>query len=443
MVAADWRCRVVELRGDSMSWLPDNTVLGELTLEETFVDFDGPRVFACKSTTDQLYIAGWAEERPVDDLWLYLPLSSQRFASVRSGGVPLREAFEMPEGLIYLVTLSRSSENNDTAEPISVSALRDAWLPEPDFRLNLQTHTLPSALSEEDWLRSALQERRGHLRLMVKWPGLTRSEAPTKKVGELLIATQSLVDNIGLAQLSPDPPKAGRIPLDIAELTATDLVGLSAASFVLDVASTNFDDLFDQSAFAEISSTIVALLDTSLEREALIGKLTELRPRGAKSFRNFVRELASTGADVTVATASASAGYAARVLSSARLETLSSILTNLVPDDIFEIRGRLRLYRADMDRKQFGVLDPLTDEHYEGRIAQRALAQVDHAMVNEVYDVVVSEFSTFDEAVGERKPVFVLDQLAPIDESAPAGQTTRTRVTESAVASESSGTPSD
>lgn len=86
-----------------------------------------------------------------------------------------------------------------------------------------------------------------------------------------------------------------------------------------------------------------------------------------------------------------------------------------------------------MDRKQFGVVDPLTEERYEGRIAQRAVAQVDHATVNEVYDVVVSEFSTFDEAVGERKPVFVLDQLSPVDESSPSSQTLRVLVTESAL----------
>lgn len=436
MVAPHVRRRLGRLRGDGVNWLPTNTVLGDLVIEETFVDFDGPRVFSCLSSTDQRYIAGWAQERATDDLWLYLPLSDQRFAAVRSGGLALRDAFERPEGFVYLVTLPREREGEDLAEPIGPAQLDDVWLPEPGFRLELQTHTLPVALAEEEWLRSARQERRGHLRLMVKWAGLMRTEAPTKKVGEILIATQSLVDNIGLAKLSADPPQAGRIPLDVAEQTATDLVGLSAASFVIDIASANFDDLFDQSIFADISATVVSLLDSSLDRDQLISKLAELRPRGAKSFRNFVRELASTGADVTVAAASAAAGHASQTLSSGRLENLSAILSNLVPDDAYEIRGRMRLYRADMDRRQFGVLDPLTNDHYEGPIAHRAVGQVDHATVNEIYDVVISEFSTFDQAVGERKPTFVLEQLSPIDEATQASQTTRIRITESAVADE-------
>lgn len=413
-----------------MTWLPVGTVLGELLLHESFVDFDGPRVFSCISRTGQWFIAGWAEQRDQDDLWLYVPLSVPRLNMVRSGGLALREAFEQAEGMVYLVTLPRADADNDHAVPIRAAELREEWLPEPDFRLDLQTQTLPEALAAEQWRLLAMQERRGRLRLMVKWPGVTRSEAPTKKVGELLVSTQSLFDNVGLAILQSDPPQAGRIPVDVAEQTATDVVGLSAASFVVDIASTNFDDLFDGSVFVEIAQRILNLLDTSLEREDLIAQLVELRPRGAKSFRNFVKELASTGGDITIAGAGTSLDYTARHLPAERLETLSAILNNLVPEDVYEIRGRMRLYRADMDRNQFGVLDALTDERYEGQIAQRAIVQVDHATVNELYEVIVSEFSTFDEAVGERKPVFVLEQLSPVDPGVPARQTQRVRISE-------------
>jgi hypothetical protein len=417
-----------------MTWLPVGTVLGDLELHESFVDFDGPRVFSCVSATGQWFIAGWAEERDEDDVWLYLPLSQPRLSMIRSGGLTLRAAFEQPEGLIYQVLLPHSDEATDQAVPIGAARLRDEWLPESDFRLELTTRTLPEAIEADEWRRLTMQERRGRLRLMVKWPGVTRSEAPTKKVGELLVSTQALIDNVGLALLQSDPPQAGRIPIDVAEQTATDVVALSAASFVIDIASTNFDDLFDGSVFRDIAERVLTLLDTSLERDDLIAQLVELRPRGAKSFRNFVNELASTGADITIAGAGTSLEYTARVLPAERLESLSKILSNLVPEDVFEIRGRMRLYRADMDRKLFGVLDALTDERYEGRIAQRALVQVDHATVNEVYEVVVSEFSTFDEAVGERKPVFVLEQLSPVDASSPARQTERVRVTENPLA---------
>ena len=327
-----------------MTWLPVGTPLGDLELHESFVDFDGPRVFSCVSATGQWFIAGWAEERDEGDLWLYLPLSQPRLTMIRSGGLTLRAAFERPEGLIYQVILPHNKEDADQARPIGATGLRDEWLPESDFALELTTHTLPEAMEAHEWRRLTMQERRGRLRLMVKWPGTTRSEAPTKKVGELLVSTQALIDNVGLALLQSDPPQAGRIPQDVAEQTATDVVALSAASFVVDIASTNFDDLFEGSVFRDIAERVLTLLDTSLGRDDLIAQLVELRPRGAKSFRNFVNELSSTGADITIAGAGTSLEYIARVLPAERLVNLSKILTNLVPEDVFEIRGKMRLY---------------------------------------------------------------------------------------------------
>jgi hypothetical protein len=88
-----------------MTWLPTATVLGELEIGEIFVEFDGPRVFSCTSLTDQIFIAGWAEEGEAADLWLYLPVSQNRLRMVRSGAMRLRDAFTDPESFVYLVTL--------------------------------------------------------------------------------------------------------------------------------------------------------------------------------------------------------------------------------------------------------------------------------------------------------------------------------------------------
>jgi hypothetical protein len=416
-----------------MSWLPTGTRLGELALIETFIDFDGPRVFSCRSLTDQTYIAAWAAERDTDDLWLYVPVSVSRLTMVRSGGIPLRSAFEQPEDVVYLVTLQREDLANDSAASVAVSDLLDDWLPEPDFQLDLDTPTLPAAEPGQLWRRQAIQENRGRLRLEVKLPRTTRSEAPTRKVGELLVSTQALFDNIGLAILRDNPPQAGPIPLEIAEQTATDLIGLSAASFVVNVASTNFDDLLGDSTFSEIAKRILGLLDTTLDRDELISQLVELSPRGAKSFRNFVKTLASTGADITVAGAANNLDYTAREWSSDRLGTLSQILSILVPEDVYSVRGRMRLFRGDTERKQFGVKDELTDARYEGGISERALPQVHLAPLDDTYEVLISEYSNFDEAVGERKPIYILDQLTQVDPSTPHEPTTRTRITDSSL----------
>ena len=396
-----------------MNWLPIGTGLGQLVLEETLVFYDGPRVFTARSTTDQLYVAAWAVEDRQADGWLYAPISQARLNMVRSGGLSLRSAFTDPEGALYLVSLPHVSTEPDVAEQVPPSGLPDHWLPAPDFHLDLVTHTLPLAESDESIEIRARQEGRTRLRLRLVLPTYNRTEAPTRKVGELLLLTQNVYDNIGLAIIEAEPAQRGRIPVGVANQTQSEVVGLAAASFVIELAARQSDDLFGDSPFTNVTRRLLTLLDTALDRESLIGQLHELRPRGAKSFRNFVDGLASTGGDVTLTGASRALPATRRQLSHDRLETLRAILHTLVPDEVAEIRGRMRLFRADIDRRQFGLHDELADHRYEGPIADRAIAQVDHAQVNEVFDVLISAYGSYSEAVGESKPTYVLEQLSP------------------------------
>ena len=124
-----------------MSWLPRGTSLGQLTAEETFVFYDGPRVFSCRSLTDQWFIAAWADEGQSYDLWLYVAVSSARLSMVKSGGLLLRDAFLQPEGSLYLVTIHHDESMQDTVEPIEPETLDESLLPGPSFRLELPTHT--------------------------------------------------------------------------------------------------------------------------------------------------------------------------------------------------------------------------------------------------------------------------------------------------------------
>ncbi len=397
-----------------MSWLPIDTPLGDLRSIETLVFYDGPRVFSCESLSEQRYVAAWAEEGDDVDLWLYAAVSQRRLDMLRSGGLPLRAAFLNPEGPLWLVVIGHDAARADRAELLAPADVREDWLPGEGFFLSLATQTLPPSTSAELIELDARRQARGRLRLEVSLPGYTRSEAPTRKVGELLVLTQNVYDNVGLAKLTADPPQRGRIPGEIAEETATDVIGLSAASFVIELAANKGDDLFGESVFSRITVTLLELLNLRRDRDSLVAGLQELRPRGAKSFRNFVTGLASTGGDVTVSAASAQFAYIQRDLPADRLQTLVQLLNVIVPDDVAEIRGRMRLYRADTDRRMFGLRDELEEARYEGDVSDRAAMQVEHATLNELYDVVISVYSSFDEAVGERKPRYVLEQLVPV-----------------------------
>lgn len=408
-----------------MSWLPRGTVLGELEMTEVYIDYDGPRLFSCLSATDQRYLAVWSVEREDADGWLYLPVSHRRLDMIRSGATGLRDAYRQAESVVFFVTLHHDLDMRDEVEPFQPRDLPDEWLPEPDAQLDLHVHTQPPMSPAAELERIVAQERRGRLRLKAEWGSLRRTEAPSRTLGELLVSTQNLYDNVGLALLRTDPPQAGRIPFDVMERTASDVVGLSAASFVIEIAGRELDDLFDGSTFTKITGQVLGLLNPSLDRDSLINQLSALRPRGAKSFRNFVRQLASSGADMTLSGAGAAMEFTSHTLTVDQLQTMRSILDLVVPDETFEIRGRMRLYRADFQRRLFGVEVEDSGLQFEGTIDPRAVAQVDHAPINELYDVLIYEFGAFDEAVGDRKPTYVLQQINPARDGMTAPATTR------------------
>jgi hypothetical protein len=396
-----------------MSWLPRGTSLGQLRAEETFVFYDGPRVFSCRSLTDQWFIAAWADEGQSYDLWLYVAVSSARLSMVKSGGLLLRDAFLQPEGSLYLVTIHHDESVEDTVETIEPETLDEALLPGPSFRLELPTHTLQPAEDGAAIQRKAIQEGRARLRIKINMRNHTRTEAPARKIGQILVATQGVYDNIGAILLDANAPQRGQIPAEIRRETACEVLNLSAASFVIEIGAIRGYDLFDESVFSRISRRLLDLFDNNVDRSGLVRNLDSLRPRAAKSFRNFVKDLANAGGDVTIGAAGANFNYTQRELSTEMLQNLVRLLNNLLPEGTIEIQGRMRLYRLDTDRRLFGLKDEGEDIRYEGNIAERATPQVQHATVNDFYDVSIIAHNILDEAVGERKPRYVLEQLAP------------------------------
>lgn len=398
-----------------MNWLPRNSILGELTLDETFVFFDGPRLFTCRSLTDQTYLVAWAEEGDTSDRWLYAPISRSRLSLVRSGGIPVRSAFEQPEGFLYVVTVADDDTVDEVVEPVSSNDLPDSWLPGEDYRVNLPTLTGRPALTPAEIDRRAKQENRTRLKIELDHPGIKRSEAPTREVGEILILTQKLLDNVGLALNSEhDPSPFGRIPADVADKMASDVLAFEAASFVIELGASTLNDLFGDSLFADSTKVVLDLLDPSLRSEDLTEQLSGIGIRAAKSFRKFVVGLADSGADVVVAAASANIDYTEQNLSSIRLETLVGILNRLVPDEeVSDIRGRMTLFAYNADRNTFGLHDAegLT---YQGNVDERVSAQYRNPTINERYDVIIVATGVLDEVIGERRYTFTLTQLVPV-----------------------------
>ncbi len=175
-----------------MSVLPQGTPLGNLELEEVFLDYDGPKLFSARSATGQRYVAVAVDEddggRPI---FLYLPVSAERYLAIRSGLLSLREALLEPEGSVFVYGHAMSIDGI-ALTLLEAREIPDDWLPDEDAFLNVptatQAHFEPAELSHR-----ADGEVRSLLALRLDRPDLMRTEYPLRDLKDLLEDVQEAV----------------------------------------------------------------------------------------------------------------------------------------------------------------------------------------------------------------------------------------------------------
>jgi hypothetical protein len=119
---------------------PVGTQMGDLQLEEVFLDYDGPKLFSCRSKTGQWFIAVFVDEDDTSEIYLYMPISHERLLTVRSGQLPLRVAFSSPEdGIAYSVR--RYLDRADSDVNVITDGIPEEWLPDEAAVLSLPTPT--------------------------------------------------------------------------------------------------------------------------------------------------------------------------------------------------------------------------------------------------------------------------------------------------------------
>lgn len=116
---------------------PVGTQLGDLILEEVFLDYDGPKLFSCRDPVGQRFIAVLVDEDEDSETYLYVPISADRLAAVRSGRLTLRSAFaSSKDGTAYSVRTYLDRVDADV-EALAHGEIPEDWLPAEAAVLNL------------------------------------------------------------------------------------------------------------------------------------------------------------------------------------------------------------------------------------------------------------------------------------------------------------------
>lgn len=384
----------------------------ETRLVEVLLWHDEPILYVVESRAGQRFLVLYADDH--DEQFarhLYLPVSAERLAQLKSGRMALRESFlDSEDGLVYLARQDRHSGKVVGSEARLPGDVPEELLPLPEARLELDTATLPRRAVPLD--EAARKQRRTLFDLSLFLDRERRTEAPARLLGLILARTQETVASIAQA-LVGEPTASGVIPRDVAQQASLAVIGVSYGSFKVELAVSD-DDMFQQTG-REALDRFVDLVGGAEDPKRVRSLLRELGRRTVSRFTALLKLLnaskAGLGAEVASHTASG--------IRSARLEAQAAgdalAVVQQVEQELsraHEVEGRLM--GASLISAKFELVELQEDgKTWRGKIDEAALEQVQHATLGEVYFALIREEVEVDPITDEERPSHFLERLQP------------------------------
>ena len=132
------------------------TGLGRLEIVETYVYYDQPVLFSCKSAAGHLYLVVAADKNDEYETWLCVGVSAERLSPIRSGTIDLHNAFAEPEdGFLLQEIIPYDDETQPRLEPIQPDQISEDMLPMPGECLDLEIETLPALSNSEEMAKAS------------------------------------------------------------------------------------------------------------------------------------------------------------------------------------------------------------------------------------------------------------------------------------------------
>ena len=294
------------------------TEIGNLTIDEVFGYYDGPRLFSCRSGDGNYYIAIHVDDDGDNEVWLLAPVSTRRLEEVRTGRISLHGAFRLVEGgRVWNLLVSSDARDVLRYDFMSVDSVGDEILPSPNARLALEsrveavvsTNTIWSAIDsiaqeaiQGGRLPTSIQALKSLRHVVdislsnVNYPKLPAIHIDA--LGRSLTRLQSLFDAAGQAFFDR-PTARGAVPSRIKDQTRLLAIHPFPGSFGIRLESDN-NDLFGSDTLTPVFESVALLFQAGDNEAYLLEVLDKLGPRTAAHYRSLARILASARANFTI-----------------------------------------------------------------------------------------------------------------------------------------------
>ena len=266
------------------------TGLGRLEIVETYVYYDQPVLFSCKSAAGHLYLVVATDKNDERETWLYVGVSVERLNLIRSGAIDLHDGFAEPEdGFLLQEIIPYDDQTQPRMELIQPDRISEDMLPMRGECLDLEIETLPELSDSEE---VAKYGKREVLNLTLNFDGPFRSEAPVTALSQILGNFQDVINAIGIHHFNlkgiNEDIKSNE---DIKRKMQMSFLKVGAGAFNIQLASTDTTDFSESSDCRDAIEKFLDLLVAGSNQEQLKSHLKELQSRVARDYTVFLKSL--------------------------------------------------------------------------------------------------------------------------------------------------------
>lgn len=399
-----------------MNELPQGTILGKLEIHHVLEYYDFPRLFSCRNSTGQLYIALSTFDDETECHWLYVPVSSGRLNTLFTGEIPLREAFLKPEGG-YLWVVETYTDRHANVNYVLPEQIEEDDLPAPTYFVTTeeQIDGEPSVLRPKQVAESTRRETFDyHI-----YPDDPRAhEIPARKLGGILTTTQELIDALGQAATG-QPSVRGPIAAGLLQQTKVNVTHVFRGSFGVQFRSVQYSDLLNDSTISEALAEFSNLLLAGDSEDLLSNKLHFLKGRVASKYRRLLKELTDINSGLLLEWGSVQKAKGGRFsLSSEQTRRAYTIVDRIDIALAEEITVSGQLVGFNSRTQRYEIRSTADAKTYAGRVSDDARIEVTNPAIGEFYNVTLRILVETQSTSGDELIRWV---LVGLNERKPAG----------------------